>query len=170
MRIEVRTDITQDMLKMKDELAKYNVPLAVNQCEYSILRREPEVSGLLRACKENNIVFQAYSSLAQGRLTGKYHKNNQPPSSYRFSNYPMEMIEPTLDVLKKVAQGRGKTVAAVSLNYALVHGIVPVVGVRSQAQAKSNAQALGWRLSDDEIKEIDAVSYQGKTTVLWQQG
>lgn len=159
-----------DMLKMQAELAKYDVPLACNQCEYNILRREPEISGLLRACKENNIVFQAYSSLAQGRLTGKYHKDNQPPSSYRFSNYPMEMIDPTLDVLKKIASARGKPVAAVSLNYALVHGIVPVVGTRSEAQAESNAQALGWRLSDEEIKQIDAVSFQGKTTVLWQQG
>lgn len=86
---------------------------------------------------------------SQGRLTGKYYKDIQPPSSCCFSNYPMEMLEPTIDVLKNTASKRGKTVAAVSLNYALVHGIVLLVGVRSEAQAESNAQALGWRLSDE---------------------
>lgn len=54
----------EDMLQFRDELAKYDVPLAANQCEFSISRREPELSGLLEACKENGIVFQSYSSLA----------------------------------------------------------------------------------------------------------
>jgi aryl-alcohol dehydrogenase-like predicted oxidoreductase len=44
------------------------------------------------------IVFQSYSSLAQGRLSGKYTKDNPPPKTYRFSSYPMEEIEPTLQV------------------------------------------------------------------------
>jgi len=74
-----------DMIQFKDELAKYGVPLAVNQCEYSLLRRKPEVDGLLKACRDNGIVFQSYSSLAQGRLSGKYNSNNEPPKSYRFS-------------------------------------------------------------------------------------
>jgi len=159
-----------DMLKMRDELARYNIPLAVNQCEYSLLRRKPETDGLLQACKENGIVFQSYSSLAQGRLSGKYHSGNEPPKEYRFSSYPMKEIEPTLDVQRKIAEKRGVSVAAVALNYNLVHGIVPVVGIRKPEQAESNCQALGWRLSDEEITELDKVSFEGKKTSLWQQG
>jgi aryl-alcohol dehydrogenase-like predicted oxidoreductase len=160
----------EDMLEMQAELKKYGIPLACNQCEYSVLRRQPEVSGLLRACKENDIVFQSYSSLAQSRLTGKWSHENEPPKTYRFSSYPMKEIEPTTDVLRRIAEAHGVTVAAVALNYNMVHGIVPVVGVRNAEQARSNAQALGWRLSDEEIREIDAVSFQGKETSLWQQG
>ncbi|TKA80032.1 hypothetical protein B0A55_01749 [Friedmanniomyces simplex] len=160
----------KDMLQMRDELAKYDVPLAVNQCEYSILRREPETSGLLKACKENGIVFQSYSSLAQGRLSGKYDSNNEPPKEYRFSSYPMKYIEPTLEAQKHIAEKRGVSVAAVALNYNLVHGIVPVVGVRKPEQAEQDTAALGWRLSDEEIAELDKVSFEGKTTALWQQG
>jgi aryl-alcohol dehydrogenase-like predicted oxidoreductase len=52
----------------------------------------------------------------------------------------------------------------------MVHGIAPVVGVRNVEQARSNVGAYGWRLSDGEIERIDAVSSQGKTTKLWQQG
>lgn len=161
---------TKNMLQMKDELAKHGVPLAINQCEYSLLRREPEVSGLLQACKQNDIVFQSYSSLAQGRLSGKYHSGNEPPKEYRFSSLPMKEIEPTLEVQKRIAEKHGVSVAAVALNYNLVHGVCPVVAVRKPEQAIQNCQALGWRLSDEEITELDKHTYEGKTTSLWQQG
>ena len=75
-----------------------------------------------------------------------------------------------LKVLGEIAAARNVSVAAVTLNYNMVHGIAPVVGVRKVEQAKSNAAAYGWRLSDEEISRIDAVSSQGKTTKLWQQG
>ncbi|KAK5117422.1 hypothetical protein LTR85_008807 [Meristemomyces frigidus] len=159
-----------DMIKMKEELARYDVPLAINQCEYSLLRRIPETSGLLQACKQNGIIYQSYSSLAQGRLSGKYNSSNEPPKNYRFSSYPMKYIEPTLEVQKEIAEKRGVSIASVALNYNLVHGIVPVVGIRKPEQAESNCQALGWRLSEEEISELDAVSFEGKTTSLWQQG
>ncbi|KAM0701377.1 hypothetical protein Q7P35_011738 [Cladosporium inversicolor] len=160
-----------NMLAMQSELAKYAVPLAANQCEYQAMRREPEVSGLLKACKDNDIVFQSYSSLAQGRLSGKYTAEDEgPPSTYRFSNYPMNEYGPVLKVLGEIAETRGVPVAAVTLNYNMVHGIAPVVGVRNADQARSNAGAYGWRLSDGEIERIDRVSSQGKTTKLWQQG
>jgi aryl-alcohol dehydrogenase-like predicted oxidoreductase len=160
-----------DMLTMQSELAKYGVPLAANQCEYHVMRREPEVSGLLKACKENDIVYQSYSSLAQGRLSGKYTTEDEgPPSSYRFSNYPMKEYGPVLKVLNEIAKARKVTVAAVTLNYNMVHGVTPVVGVRNAEQANSNASAYGWRLNDGEIEKLDAVSSQGKKTKLWQQG
>jgi aryl-alcohol dehydrogenase-like predicted oxidoreductase len=135
------------------------------------MRREPEVSGLLKACKENDIVYQSYSSLAQGRLSGKYTTEDEgPPSSYRFSNYPMKEYGPVLKVLNEIAKARKVTVAAVTLNYNMVHGVTPVVGVRNAEQANSNASAYGWRLNDGEIEKLDAVSSQGKKTKLWQQG
>ncbi|KAK5156805.1 hypothetical protein LTR04_005581 [Oleoguttula sp. CCFEE 6159] len=160
----------KDMIEMADELKKYGIPLATNQCEFSILRRHPEVHGLLQACKDRGIVFQSYSSLAQGRLTGKYNSHNEPPKTYRFSSYPMKDIEPTLAVLDEIAKKRSKSIAAVALNYNISKGVVPVVGMRSAAQARQNAQAFGWRLTREEIKQIDEVSFEGKSTVLWQQG
>ncbi|KAF2151490.1 Aldo/keto reductase [Myriangium duriaei CBS 260.36] len=160
----------EDMLKMKEELAQYGIPLALNQCEYHIIRRLPELEGMLKACRENDIVFQSYSSLAQGRLSGKYHEGNEPSSKHRFSSYPMKELEPTLQVLRKIAEKRGVTVAAVTLNYNIGKGVIPVVGVRNPDQANSNCQALGWRLTNEEYKEIDKVSILGKQTKLWQQG
>jgi aryl-alcohol dehydrogenase-like predicted oxidoreductase len=160
----------EEMLKMHDELAKYGIPLAINQVEFSVLRREPEVSGLLQACKERGIVLQSYSSLAQGRLTGKYTKDNQPPSSYRFSSYDMADIEPVNATLKRIADKHDVPISAVALNYNMCKGITAVVGVRKEEQAVANCKALGWRLSNEEIKEIDGVSFQGHTTSMWQHG
>jgi aryl-alcohol dehydrogenase-like predicted oxidoreductase len=160
----------EDMIKMQEELAKYGVPLAINQVEFSVLRRLPELNGLLQACKERGIVLQSYSSLAQGRLTGKYTKDNPPPKQYRFSSYDMAEIEPVNLVLKGIADRRGVSISAVALNYNMCKGITPVVGIRKPEQAEANTQALGWRLTNEEIREIDGVSFEGHTTKLWQQG
>lgn len=159
-----------DMIKLSDELAKFNIPLATNQCEFNILRRYPETHGLIKACRDRGIVFQSYSSLAQGRLTGKYTVQNPPPDTYRFSKYDMKVIEPTQTVLREIAKAKGKAMSAVALNYNIIKGAVPTVGMRSPQQAEDNIGALGWRLTDEEVKRIDAVSLEGKPTVLWQQG
>lgn len=160
----------EDMIKLSDELAKFNIPLATNQCEFSILRRYPEVKGLIKACRDRGIVFQSYSSVAQGRLTGKYTVDNPPPSTRRFSSYKMEEVEPVLKVLRDIGDKRKKTPASIALNYNIIKGAVPTVGIRNPEQAREAVEALGWRLSVDEVKQIDAVSIQGQDTILWQQG
>ncbi|TEA13149.1 putative oxidoreductase [Colletotrichum sidae] len=159
-----------DVFQMRDELSRYDVPLATNQCEFNVLRRYPEVSGNIGRCRDAGVLFQSYSSLAQGRLTGKYTPDNPPPKEYRFSSYDMKDIEPTIAALREIAERRGKSVASVSLNYNISKGVVPVVGVRKVEQAKDAIDALGWRLTEEEMTAIDRVSVEGKTTSLWQQG
>ncbi|KAI1401615.1 NADP-dependent oxidoreductase domain-containing protein [Hypoxylon fuscum] len=159
----------EDFVKMRKELARYDVPLAANQCEYNVLRRYPEVQGHISAYREMDVVFQSYSSLAQGRLTGKYSKQNPPPATRRFSNYDMASVEPALRTLEDVAKNRGKSVAAVALNYNLSKGALPVVGIRNPAQAKQAVEALGWRLDTKEVEMIDRHSFEGKATMFWQQ-
>ncbi|RJE24036.1 Aldo/keto reductase family [Aspergillus sclerotialis] len=159
-----------DVIKMSDALEKLGVPLAVNQCEYSIVRRHPEISGLIRECRKRNIVFQGYASLANGRLSGKYSRTNEPRRTYRFSSYPMHYLEPTISVLNSISQERRVPIPAVALNYCINKGVVPLVGIRNPEQAEQNLQALGWRLTPDEIKKIETVSMEGYTTFLWQHG
>lgn len=158
------------MLKMKEALAEHGIPLATNQCEYSILRRLPETEGMLEACKANSIVFQSYSSIAQGRLSGKYTKDNPPPKEYKFSQYDMEYVEPVLEVQRKLANKYNVSVAAVAINWNMCKGAVPVVGMRKESQAVEDMAALGWRLTNEEINELDKHGFEGQTTKLWQQG
>ncbi|KAK0384709.1 hypothetical protein NLU13_7187 [Sarocladium strictum] len=160
----------RDVEKIQAELRKYKIPLASNQCEYNILRRYPELHDGIATCERNGLVFQSYSSLAQGRLTGKYSPGNPPPKSYRFSNYDMKDVEPVLQVLQRISVERGKSVGAVALNWNISKGVTPLVGVRNKDQAVEAVEALGWRLSSDEMAEIDDVSFEGEKTRLWQQG
>lgn len=161
---------TSEMIKMADELAKHNVPLSVSQCEYSVIRRLPEVSGMIRECKKRNICFQGFASLAEGRLSGKYSRFNEPPNRRRFSSYPMQLLEPTINVLKSIAEERRVPVPAVALNYSINKGVLPLVGVRDDYQAEQDMQALGWRLSEDEMNRIEEVSFQGQRSSLLQHG
>jgi aryl-alcohol dehydrogenase-like predicted oxidoreductase len=161
---------TREMIKMADELAKNSVPLAVCQCEYSVIRRLPETSGIIRECRQRGICFQGFASLGEGRLTGKYSRFEQPPRTRRFSSYPMHMLEPTIEVLKSIAEERRVPVPAVALNYSINKGVVPMVGVRDAEQAEQDMQALGWRLSEAEIRRIEEVSLEGGTSALLQHG
>ncbi|KAJ4253345.1 hypothetical protein NW762_010500 [Fusarium torreyae] len=161
---------TEDVQTINDELAKFNVPIATNQCEFNVLRRYPELTGNIKKCQDSGMIFQSYSSFAQGRLTGKYTAKNPPPKSHRFSSYKMEDLEPVLKTLARVAERRGKSIAAVALNYNISKGVLPVVGIRNVQQANCTIEALGWRLTETEMVEIDKVSIEGENTVLWQQG
>ncbi|KAI1760738.1 NADP-dependent oxidoreductase domain-containing protein [Hypoxylon sp. FL1150] len=159
-----------DFVAMRKELARHDVPLAVNQCEYNVLRRYPETHGDIAAYRSMDVVFQSYSSLAQGRLTGKYGPGNPAPAARRFSNYDAEDVQPALEVLGSVALPRGKSVAAVALNYNISKGALPVVGIRNAEQAGQALEALGWRLGGRDVEAIDRRSFEGKKSMFWQRG
>ncbi|KAH8155926.1 hypothetical protein CIB48_g12321 [Xylaria polymorpha] len=155
--VGVANYFAKDMLQMKEALAKHGIPLATNQCEYSILRRMPETEGMLEACRENDIVFLSHSSIDQGRLSGKYGKDKLPPKEYRFSSYDMERVERCLQVQRKLAEKYNVSVAAVAPNWNICKGAIPMVGVKKEEQAVENMQAFGWRLTREEISESRAI-------------
>ncbi|CAG8089625.1 unnamed protein product [Penicillium salamii] len=157
---------TKEMIKMADELAKHGIPLSVSQCEYSVIRRLPEVSGIIRECRKRSICFQGFASLAEGRLSGKYSRFNEPPRRRRFSSYPMHLLEPTINVLKSIGEERRVPVPAIALNYSINKGVLPLVGVRDAEQAEQDMQALGWRLSEDEMRRIEEVSFEGHKSFM----
>lgn len=161
---------TQEMIEMADELAKHDIPLSVSQCEYSVIRRLPEVSGMIRECKKRSICFQGFASLAEGRLSGKYSRFNEPQRRRRFSSYPMHLLEPTINVLKSIAEERRVPVPAIALNYSINKAVLPLVGMRDADQAEQDMQALGWRLSEDEMNRIEGVSFQGHKSKFMQHG
>ena len=164
----------REMRALHGALAALGIPLATNQVEYSLLRTMPETNGLLRACRELGVVVLAYSPLAQGRLTGKYTASNPPPGSRQFSDYPMQEIEPVVVELRRIGERYGdKTPAQVALNWLICKGAVPIPGAKNAAQAEQNAGALGWRLSDDDVRLLDRVSKPGLRRLMhrvWQHG
>ncbi len=142
-------------------LARFGIPLASNQVEYHLLDRSIEKNGLLPLCNQLGIKIIAYSPLAQGLLTGKYTPE-EPPHGTRDGhvdrNY-LKRIQPLLQVLRKIGGAHeGRTPAQVALNWTICKGAFPIPGAKNGRQALQNAGALGWRLSDDEIAELDSTS------------
>jgi aryl-alcohol dehydrogenase-like predicted oxidoreductase len=156
------------------KLAKHGIPLATNQIEFSLLRTAPDSNGLLRACQELGIAVLAYSPIGQGRLTGKYSASNPPPGQRRFSDYPMEDIEPIVAELQRIGERHGgRTPSQVALNWVMCKGAIPIPGAKNRLQAEQNAGALGWRLSDGDVRALDRVSKPGQRKLfnrVWQHG
>lgn len=57
----------------------------------------------------------------------------------------------------------------VALNWLICKGAVPIPGAKNAAQATANAGALGWRLRQGEVEELDELAIEG-TLKLGQHG
>jgi len=144
-------------------LAAQGIPLASNQVHYSLLHRAPETNGVLAACKELGVTLIAYSPLEMGLLTGKYSPENPPRGirAHRYSKAYLAHIQPLISLMREIGRAHGnKTPAQVALNWVICKGAVPIPGAKNAHQAESNAGALGWRLTEDEVAALDDLSAQ----------
>jgi aryl-alcohol dehydrogenase-like predicted oxidoreductase len=76
-----------------------------------------------------------------------------------------------VDALEAVAEETGKTVAQVSLNWLLQRPTVVniIVGARTEEQLLDNLGATGWKLTQDQIKRLDAASDAPPAYPYWHQ-
>jgi aryl-alcohol dehydrogenase-like predicted oxidoreductase len=162
-----------EMGSMHAQLAARGVPLASNQIEFSLLRRRPETTGLIEACRRLGVVPLAYSPIGQGRLTGKYSASNPPPKSRTFSAHPMEQVDRITAELARIGEPHDRSPAQVSLAWLIAKGAVPIPGAKNAEQATQNAGALGWSLTPEEIDVLDNLALPGQRTIkqrIWQHG
>lgn len=164
----------KEMQSIATQLERRGLRLATNQIEFSLLRRSPETSGLLGACRDLGVVPLAYSPIGQGRLSGKYTVANPPPGRRTFSAHPMETVEQVVGALRRIGDGHGgKSPSQVALNWVMAKGAVPIPGAKNKAQAEENAGALGWSLTEEDITELDQAGLGGIRSLssrFWQHG
>ena len=156
------------MRSAHDALAKRGIPLASNQVQYSLLYRQPEVDGVLNACRELGVTLIAYQPLASGALTGKYLSGPRPIGLRRFRSpfrkADLDALRPVLALLREIGERYGKTPGQVALRWLLEQeGIVPIPGAKTADQAAHNAGALSFRLTPTEIAEL------GQATTAWRK-
>jgi len=145
------------MLRAYSTLMQKGIQLASNQVHYSLLSREVEKNGTLARCKELGIRLIAYSPLEKGLLTGKYTEENPPPGR-RESKYAdmIKKIPPIIKLMNEIGQNHaGKSPAQVALNWVIRKGALPIPGAKNAKQAQVNAGGAGWKLTDDEIIQLD---------------
>ena len=139
------------------------------QPEYSLLIRSPEWE-LLPVCREEGIGVIAWSPLAGGWLSGKYRRDQQPPSDSRvgradrWDDLPeqreSEITWQIVDALIEVSGMCGKSPSQVALNWLLQQpGVTaPVIGARTPAQLEDNLGSVGWSLNAEQIAKLNAAS------------
>eukprot|EP00899_Mesostigma_viride_P002216 jgi/Mesvir1/11996/Mv00302-RA.1 len=143
-------------------LADKGVVLACNQVQYSLLYRRPETNGVADACQDLGVTLMAYSPLAQGLLTGKFADGSVKPVGPRssvFTEDRLRLVDPVLAKLRSIGAAHGgKTPAQVALNWCMAKGTLPIPGVKNPRQAQECAGALGWKLTQEEVAELDAAT------------
>jgi aryl-alcohol dehydrogenase-like predicted oxidoreductase len=157
----------EQMRRAHEALDRRGVPLASNQVHYSLLKRSPEVNGVLEVCHELDITLIAYSPLAKGLLTGKYTVSN-PPGGFRYLSFVMEDmrgLHRVIELLTTIGQDHGgKTPSQVALNWLMCQErVLPIPGAKTARQATTNAGALGWSLTASELDALDQATRPWRT-------
>ncbi|RIK38691.1 MAG: aldo/keto reductase [Chloroflexi bacterium] len=136
----------------------------VSQSRYSVLSREVELD-VVPATLAYGMSIVPYSPLAGGLLTGKYRAGEPPPAGTRaarsarmqelLNNAGMAVVERLL----AFARERGHTGGDLALAWLLAQPTVcsVIAGVTSPEQVSANVAALDWKLSAEELAEIDAI-------------
>ncbi len=136
------------------------------QPPYSLFWRQVEKE-TVPYCIENEISILAYSSLAQGLLTGKFaanHKfdaedNRAKNKLFQGENY--QRAQAALTALRPIADRHQTTLGNLALAWLIAQPQTnAIVGARDSEQAVANAKASDIKLSSEELQEIDAI---GKT-------
>jgi diketogulonate reductase-like aldo/keto reductase len=67
--------------------------------------------------------------------------------------------ESLAEVMRRIGEGHGvKTASQVALNWVVCKGAIPIPGAKDAVQAEENAGALGWRLTDQDVADLDRLS------------
>ena len=133
------------------------------QPPYSLFWRQVEKE-TVPYCLENEISILAYSSLAQGLLTGKFaadHKfdaddNRAKNKLFLGENY--QRAQAALTKLRPIADRYQTTLGNLALAWLIAQPQTnAIVGARDTEQAVANAVAANIQLSADDLQEIDAI-------------
>ena len=148
------------------------------QPPYSLFWRHVEKDAM-SFCAQNKITILAYSSMAQGLLTGKFGPDHQfAKGDIRAKNklFQPDMyarVQEALSRLRPMAQRKGVTLGQLALAWVASHPeTCAIAGARDANQASENAKAGDLVLSDEELSEIDEVGrgvtgFLDEDPVMW---
>lgn len=153
-----------------EALQKHGIQLVSNQVRYNLLDRKIESNGILDTAKELGISIIAYSPLAQGLVTGKFHDNpellkNLGMRKYSSSFKPagMEKSRPLVKTVQELAVKYGVSTSQIALNWLITnHGetVVAIPGATKESHARENAGAMSFSLSAEDLDLLDKKSSQ----------
>ncbi len=131
---------------------------------YNLLKREIEKE-LVPFCRAYGLGIIPYFPLEGGLLTGKYRFGKPAPANSRFAGRTESEKRfskrnfSILAGLERFAEKRGRPVLELALAWLLANPSVSTViaGATKPEQVVANERSLDWKLSTDELKEIDEI-------------
>jgi myo-inositol catabolism protein IolS len=126
-------------------------------------------------CRENGVGVMAYGSLAYGMLTGTvteesaFEKGDWRSRGGKLGNINLfqHLFGPNhflnnlraVEDLKPIAKRYNKTLPQLAIRWTLSNPVIStaLVGCRNPREVDDNAGAIGWSISDADMREIDAI-------------
>lgn len=122
-----------DLQQLKRAQRLSDSPIATNQVEYHVLSREPERTGVVEYCRENDIVVTAYSPLGKGSVM----RNG---------------------TIRRIAREHGVTPAQIAIAWLIRKPkVITIPKSLSEQHLRENLEAIDLALSTDELAELDGL-------------
>lgn len=146
--------------------ANGQVRYVAHQVYYSLVGRDYEWE-LMPLGRAEGVGALVWSPLGWGRLTGRIKRGRPLPEGSRLhqtADYGPPVDDAKLfavtDALDDIAKETGKTVPQIAINWLLQRPTVSsvIIGARNEAQLTDNLGAVGWSLTADQMKRLDAAS------------
>jgi aryl-alcohol dehydrogenase-like predicted oxidoreductase len=141
-------------------------PFVGLQIEYSLIERTVERE-LIPMAKALNVGVTAWSPLAGGVLSGKYHGHGSSTEPARLDSDMMKNFKPeqqradrVVAAVKKVSDQLGRSMAQVALAWLQYRPVpvIPILGARKLTQLQDNLASLELQLYPDQVKTLDDAS------------
>ena len=150
-------------------LAEHGIPLASNQVQINLLHRRIERNGVLETARRLGVTLIAYSPLASGMLTGKFHDDRSrltnTPRVRRLINGLTEKrlarTAPLIEGLREIAAAHQASVSQVALAWLITNygdTVVAIPGASKPHHAEEAAGALKVTLAPDESARLAELS------------
>ena len=149
------------------DLKPYRGQFVSLQNQYSLACRDHE-QDMITMSEEMDLNPMTWGSLGQGVLTGKYDRHVTFGSDDRRSreiyvNFHGEKLLKNLqivEVLRQVAARYNKPVSAIAVRFILdnLPGSVVLSGAKRPEQILANGEALGWKLDEEMLRELEYIS------------
>jgi aryl-alcohol dehydrogenase-like predicted oxidoreductase len=162
------SNFSAEQLREADEAAGGGAHFVSVQNHYNLLNRGDEKE-VIPECERLGIGYMPYFPLASGLLTGKYHRNSPAPEGTRLQRWASRMGGilnaenfDAVEALSAWAEARDHTLLELAFAWLIAKPDVTsvIAGATKASQVKANAEAGAWRLSPEEVAEVDAIAPQ----------
>lgn len=127
-------------LKEAMQIAEHD--LVLNQVHYNLIYREPELTGLLEFCQENDVILEAWRPTEKGILA-----------------------QNGIEIVNKMCVKYGKTPVQIAINWLLSQkNVITLAKSRSLNHLKENLRAIGWKMTREDV-ELLRQHYPGQKSV-----